>query len=263
MNPFIFSTTSFCPLNLFNYKWKKHCRFLSKTLFVLTIIQSCIASQFEHNSFKNNINTQNKYLYPENEHQTQKSPHGLIKYFELDTTLPTVTCRQCIQLWRFHAKDQKGPLCGIHAPTCEGNACFMRQCKRCGAYQYMSGCLKLSKWQLMDLQIAKQKGELVANRAGATMLCQDNDNHTTCICNRREKCNDIHMRNPFITYSGSTFSSILGVDEAITKIDPNYGMEINLYGTYQSRRRDRDNSVGRCIIGVSNLALLGIVLFLY
>lgn len=43
----------------------------------------------------------------------------------------------------------------------------------------MSGCLKLSKWQLMDLQLAKQKGELVANRAGATMLCQDNDNHVS------------------------------------------------------------------------------------
>uniref|UniRef100_A0AC35TLC4 Zf-3CxxC domain-containing protein n=1 Tax=Rhabditophanes sp. KR3021 TaxID=114890 RepID=A0AC35TLC4_9BILA len=162
----------------------------------------------------------------------------MTRSFELDSSLQTVSCKQCIQLWTFHSKDQKGPLCGPHASTCEGNACFMRQCKQCGAYQYMSGCLTLTKWQLMDLQIARQKTEMVATRAGATMLCQDNDNHTTCICNRKDKCNDIHMRIPFSTYSGSGFSSILQVDEAIARLDPHFGQDTMLWNPLQRLNRD-------------------------
>lgn len=68
------------------------------------------------------------------------------------------------------------------------------------------------------------------------------------------------MRNPFTTFSGSSFSSILQVDEAIVKIDPNYGMEINLYGGYHTRRHDiRRNSYKKCISYILNIALF----FLY
>uniref|UniRef100_A0A0K0F3X1 Transmembrane protein n=1 Tax=Strongyloides venezuelensis TaxID=75913 RepID=A0A0K0F3X1_STRVS len=265
MNTLISPIIFHCKPNFFNNIRKNTYNVpILKILIFICIIQICDSTQFDYNAFKNTINQKNSFLYPENEHQNSHNPHGLIKYLELDTSLPTVTCKQCIQLWRFHSKDQKGPLCGIHAPTCQGNACFMRQCKKCGAYQYMSGCLKLSKWQLMDLQLAKQKGELVANRAGATMLCQDNDNHTTCFCNKREKCNDIHMRNPFTTFQGSSFSTILQVDEAIAKIDPNYGLEINLYGGYQTRRHDlRMNSSGKRISFVINFALFILYIFYF
>uniref|UniRef100_A0AC34R7S7 Uncharacterized protein n=1 Tax=Panagrolaimus sp. JU765 TaxID=591449 RepID=A0AC34R7S7_9BILA len=53
----------------------------------------------------------------------------------------------------------------------------MRQCKRCGLYQYITGCIRLTEWQLRDLQISRQKAELLNTRAGAAMLCEDNANH--------------------------------------------------------------------------------------
>uniref|UniRef100_A0A914QUJ4 Uncharacterized protein n=1 Tax=Panagrolaimus davidi TaxID=227884 RepID=A0A914QUJ4_9BILA len=67
------------------------------------------------------------------------------------------------------------------------HALCVRQCKRCGIYQYISGCVRLTDWQMRDLQISRQKVELLNTRAGASMLCEDNANHTTCICNSRHR----------------------------------------------------------------------------
>lgn len=50
---------------------------------------------------------------------------GSLDEFEMDTSLPSVVCRQCVQLWRVAAKDSRSS-CGPHARTCTGNACFMR-----------------------------------------------------------------------------------------------------------------------------------------
>ncbi|MFH4977712.1 hypothetical protein AB6A40_004421 [Gnathostoma spinigerum] len=147
--------------------------------------------------------------------------HSIVEEFELDTSLPTVTCRQCIQLWRSVSRDPK-TTCGPQTRTCTGNACFMRQCKHCPMYQYMSGCLTLTEWQTTDLAAARQRGELLATRVGATLLCEDSLNQTTCICNRRNKCNDIHIRSPFTTYAGNLFGGIINIDAQIAKIDPRY-----------------------------------------
>lgn len=126
MNTFIFSIIFFYKHNLFIYKWKNNLNvLLLKIILFFNIIQNCTPLQSYYESFKSDINKKNTYLYPENEHQNSHNPHNFVKYFELDTSLPYVTCMQCVQLWRFHSKDQKGPLCGPHAPTCEGNACFM------------------------------------------------------------------------------------------------------------------------------------------
>lgn len=119
--------------------------------------------------------------------------------FELDTEISTITCRKCVQLWTADPNSDNNPLsCGVHSETCTGNACFMRsffnfaflsqhenlktftilgQCKRCGIYQYISGCVRLTDWQMRDLQISRQKVELLNTRAGASMLCEDNANH--------------------------------------------------------------------------------------
>uniref|UniRef100_A0A915BDL1 Uncharacterized protein n=1 Tax=Parascaris univalens TaxID=6257 RepID=A0A915BDL1_PARUN len=147
---------------------------------------------------------------------------GSLDEFEMDTSLPSVVCRQCVQLWRVAAKDSRSS-CGPHARTCTGNACFMRQCKHCPVYLYMSGCLSLTEWQLSDLALSKQRAELLATRVGATLLCEDSANQTTCICNRKDKCNDIHARAPFSTYTGNLFGGIINFDAAIAKIDPRYG----------------------------------------
>ncbi|KAE9553018.1 hypothetical protein FO519_003779 [Halicephalobus sp. NKZ332] len=143
--------------------------------------------------------------------------HALKIPFELDTDLPTVTCRKCVQLWT--NPDDSPYKCGPNSETCTGTACFMRQCKRCGLYQYISGCVRLTDWQLRDLQISRQRVELMNTRAGASMLCEDNNNHTTCICNRRDRCNDIHVRIPFSTYQGNLFRGILNIDAAINDFD--------------------------------------------
>ncbi|KHN83308.1 Uncharacterized protein F46C5.2 [Toxocara canis] len=147
---------------------------------------------------------------------------GSLDDFEMDTSLSSVVCRQCIQLWRVVAKDSRST-CGPHARTCTGNACFMRQCKHCPIYQYMSGCLTLTEWQLSDLAMSRQRAELLATRVGATLLCEDSANQTTCVCNRKDKCNDIHARAPFSTYTGNLFGGIINFDSAISKIDPRYG----------------------------------------
>ncbi|KAK0394814.1 hypothetical protein QR680_000950 [Steinernema hermaphroditum] len=131
--------------------------------------------------------------------------------FELDKQLPTVVCRQCVQLWRMVSRD-KNTVCGPNAPTCSGNACFMRQCKHCPMYQYMSGCLHLTEWQVQDLEMSRRRAELLTTRVGASLLCEDSSNFTTCVCNRRDKCNDIHARNPFSTYSGNVFGGIINFD---------------------------------------------------
>uniref|UniRef100_A0A915PTA6 Uncharacterized protein n=1 Tax=Setaria digitata TaxID=48799 RepID=A0A915PTA6_9BILA len=146
---------------------------------------------------------------------------GLSDDFELDRQLPVVTCRQCIQLWHVLAKDSRST-CGPHSHTCTGNVCFMRQCKNCPAYQYLAGCLTVTDWQLTDLMFSRQRAELLATRVGATLLCEDSVNQTTCICNRKNKCNDIHARAPFSTYSAPIFGGIINFDAVITEIDPNY-----------------------------------------
>ncbi|TMS34412.1 hypothetical protein L596_002010 [Steinernema carpocapsae] len=141
--------------------------------------------------------------------------------FELDNRLPTVVCRQCVQLWRMVSRD-KNHVCGPNAPTCTGNACFMRQCKHCPMYQYMSGCLQLTEWQIQDLELSRRRAELMATRVGASLLCEDSSNFTTCVCNRRDKCNDIHARNPFSTYTGNLFGGIINFDAIIGNMDPRY-----------------------------------------
>lgn len=72
----------------------------------------------------------------------------------------------------------------------------------------MAGCLTLNDWQLTDLTFTRQRAELLATRVGPTLLCEDSVNQTTCICNRRNKCNDIHARSPFSTYNGIFFQHL-------------------------------------------------------
>ncbi|VDK42129.1 unnamed protein product [Anisakis simplex] len=122
--------------------------------------------------------------------------------FEIDISLPNVVCRQCVQLWRMVSKDNsRASTCGPNARTCTGNACFMRQCKHCPVYQYMSGCLMLTEWQISDLALSRQRAELLATRVGATLLCEDSANQTTC----------------------NLFGGIINFDAAIARIDPRYG----------------------------------------
>lgn len=71
----------------------------------------------------------------------------------------------------------------------------------------MTGCLLLTEWQLADLALMKQRSDLLATRVGSILLCEDSVNYTTCICNRKDKCNDIHTRSPFTTYAGSLRTS--------------------------------------------------------
>ncbi|VDN04639.1 unnamed protein product [Thelazia callipaeda] len=146
---------------------------------------------------------------------------GYTDNFELDRQLPSITCRQCIQLWRIIAKDARST-CALQSRTCTGNVCFMRQCKNCPVYQYMAGCLTLTEWQITDLAFSRQHSELLATRVGATLLCEDSINQTTCICNRKDKCNDIHARAPFSTYNAPLFGDIINFDAIISKIDPYY-----------------------------------------
>ncbi|KHJ79196.1 hypothetical protein OESDEN_21164 [Oesophagostomum dentatum] len=73
---------------------------------------------------------------------------------ELDASVTSVECVQCVQLWRtVSQRDTRA--CGPHAKTCKGNACFMRQCKHCPVYQYMSGCVNLTPWQIADLEVRR------------------------------------------------------------------------------------------------------------
>uniref|UniRef100_A0A1I8A8W0 RGM_N domain-containing protein n=1 Tax=Steinernema glaseri TaxID=37863 RepID=A0A1I8A8W0_9BILA len=76
----------------------------------------------------------------------------------------------------------------------------------------MSGCLHLTEWQVQDLEMSRRRAELLTARVGASLLCEDSSNFTTCVCNRRDKCNDIHARNPFSTYTGNVFGGIINFD---------------------------------------------------
>uniref|UniRef100_A0A1I8A9U7 RGM_N domain-containing protein n=1 Tax=Steinernema glaseri TaxID=37863 RepID=A0A1I8A9U7_9BILA len=86
----------------------------------------------------------------------------------------------------------------------------------------MSGCLHLTEWQVQDLEMSRRRAELLTARVGASLLCEDSSNFTTCVCNRRDKCNDIHARNPFSTYTGNVFGGIINFDSVIGNIDPRY-----------------------------------------
>ncbi|CAL2032826.1 unnamed protein product [Caenorhabditis brenneri] len=141
--------------------------------------------------------------------------------FELENTEQLVECVQCVQLWR-SASAKEGKVCTSGASTCRGNACFMRQCKHCPVYQYMSGCVNFSPWQLADLEMNRRTSELRMRRVGAVLLCEDTFNQTTCVCNRRDKCNSIHSRLPFATYSEGLFKGVVNFDTIIAAIDPRY-----------------------------------------
>ncbi|XGW09917.1 hypothetical protein V3C99_011859 [Haemonchus contortus] len=141
---------------------------------------------------------------------------------ELDATAGLqVECIQCVQLWR-SASQRETKACGPHAKTCKGSACFMRQCKHCPIYQYMSGCVNLTPWQLADIEVNRRRSELRLRRVGAVLLCEDTFNQTTCICNRRDKCNSIHARLPFSTYGEGIFSGVVNFDQIIADQDPRY-----------------------------------------
>ncbi|CAI2341511.1 unnamed protein product [Caenorhabditis sp. 36 PRJEB53466] len=141
--------------------------------------------------------------------------------FELENTEALVECVQCVQLWR-SASAKEGKVCNSGASTCRGNACFMRQCKHCPVYQYMSGCVNFSPWQLADLEMNRRTSELRMRRVGAVLLCEDTFNQTTCVCNRRDKCNSIHSRLPFATYSEGLFRGVVNFDTIIAAMDPRY-----------------------------------------
>uniref|UniRef100_A0A0K0D7C6 Nuclear receptor domain-containing protein n=1 Tax=Angiostrongylus cantonensis TaxID=6313 RepID=A0A0K0D7C6_ANGCA len=122
-------------------------------------------------------------------------------------------------LWR-SVSQRDAKVCGPHAKTCKGSACFMRQCKHCPVYQYMSGCVDLTPWQIADLEMNRRRSELRMRRVGAVLLCEDTFNQTTCVCNRRDKCNSIHARLPFSTYSEGIFKGVVNFDEIIADLDP-------------------------------------------
>ncbi|CAJ0572359.1 unnamed protein product, partial [Mesorhabditis spiculigera] len=139
-----------------------------------------------------------------------------------------VECTQCVQLWRGAAGGRSGATaktCDHGATTCRGDACFMRQCKHCPVYQFFMGCVHLTPWQIADLQATRKASDLLYHRVGASIMCEDQFNQTTCICNRRDKCNSLHTRTPHNTYSEGLFTGIINFDHAIAKIDPRY-MEV-------------------------------------
>ncbi|GMT14487.1 hypothetical protein PFISCL1PPCAC_5784, partial [Pristionchus fissidentatus] len=143
------------------------------------------------------------------------------RHSELDETVSKVECLECVQTWSSSSHYSSAPKCS-HPRICTGTACFMRQCKHCPVYQYMMGCLSLSRWQIEDIEFAKKEIELRSTRIGAALLCEDSFNQTTCICNRRDKCNSIHLNLPFSTYAEGFFTGIINVDVIIGRMDPNY-----------------------------------------
>ncbi|KAF8361204.1 hypothetical protein PRIPAC_88127 [Pristionchus pacificus] len=76
----------------------------------------------------------------------------------------------------------------------------------------MMGCLSLSRWQTEDIEFAKKEVEQRASRIGSVLLCEDSFNQTTCICNRRDKCNSLHLNLPFSTYAEGFFNGIVNFD---------------------------------------------------
>ncbi|VDM75310.1 unnamed protein product [Strongylus vulgaris] len=174
-----------------------------------------------------------------------------INYF---LTYVQVECVQCVQLWRA-ASQRDTRACGPHAKTCKGNACFMRkyteihrsakielvfhrklffsgQCKHCPVYQYMSGCVVLTPWQIADLEVNRRRSELKLRRVGSELLCEDTFNQTTCICNRRDKCNSMYARLPFSTYGEGIFNGVVNFDQIIAELDPRY---LEVISGYQYR----------------------------
>ncbi|CAJ0604695.1 unnamed protein product [Cylicocyclus nassatus] len=150
---------------------------------------------------------------------------------ELDANVNSVECVQCVQLWRA-ASQRDARACGPHAKTCKGNACFMRQCKHCPVYQYMSGCVVLTPWQIADLEVNRRRSELKLRRVGSELLCEDTFNQTTCICNRRDKCNSMYARLPFSTYGEGVFNGVVNFDQIIAELDPRY---LDVISGYQYR----------------------------
>lgn len=69
-------------------------------------------------------------------------------------------------------------------------------------------------------QMNRRTSELRMRRVGAVLLCEDTFNQTTCVCNRRDKCNDIHSRLPFATYAEGLFRGVVNFDTIIAAIDP-------------------------------------------
>ncbi|CAJ0915039.1 unnamed protein product, partial [Mesorhabditis belari] len=125
-----------------------------------------------------------------------------------------VECTQCASASR---------TCEQGAQTCRGDACFMRQCKHCPVYQFFMGCITLTPWQFADLQATRKASELLYHRVGASgILCEDQLNQTTCICNSRSQCNSIHTRIPHNTYTEGLFTGIINFDHAISKFEPRY-----------------------------------------
>ncbi|CAD6197359.1 unnamed protein product [Caenorhabditis auriculariae] len=123
--------------------------------------------------------------------------------FELETGGALVECVQCVQLWRSASAKE-------------------RQCKHCPVYQYMSGCVQMTPWQFSDLEMNRRHLELRMRRIGAVLLCEDTFNQTTCVCNRRDKCNSIHSRLPYTTYSEGLFKGVVNFDAVIGDLDPRY-----------------------------------------
>ncbi|PIO65488.1 hypothetical protein TELCIR_12838, partial [Teladorsagia circumcincta] len=70
--------------------------------------------------------------------------------------------------------------------------------------------------------VNRRRSELRLRRVGAILLCEDTFNQTTCICNRRDKCNSIHARLPFSTYGEGIFSGVVNFDQIIAEQDPRY-----------------------------------------
>ncbi|VDD97044.1 unnamed protein product [Enterobius vermicularis] len=124
-----------------------------------------------------------------------------IENFELDFSVSSVTCRECVEFTK--NVDKEATLsCRSHSKLCTGNACFMRQCQNCPVYNYVAGCLKLTEWQLLEIAQARLAAELVISRVGAILLCENSGNQTTCLCNRKDKCNDLYIRVPYTTFKG-------------------------------------------------------------
>ncbi|PAV63318.1 hypothetical protein WR25_25448 isoform B [Diploscapter pachys] len=140
--------------------------------------------------------------------------------FEIDTKRGKVECVQCVQLWRSASSQKESRSCGPHASTCRGNACFMKQFKHTPVYQFASGCIHLEDWQLNQLEINRRYLETRMTRFGAILLCEDTFNQTTCICNRRDRCNSIHTRAPYTTMAEGLYQGVIDFDGIIGEIDP-------------------------------------------
>lgn len=102
---------------------------------------------------------------------------------------------------------------------------------------YRYHCLLFYRKNENLIQATRKVSEILYHRIGAAIMCEDQFNQTTCICNgygnfylvrgkklitkfRRDKCNSIHTRTPHNTYSEGLFKGVINFDIAIAKIDP-------------------------------------------